>query len=180
MPIATITLSPLRTSDVRQVGTFVTSAAADLSTTTVGTTAINSTFMNVASSAGIDADYISIPGGGTSGGTIALPALAATSATQLTLYPVSLVTAVPAGTTITRWNKIMLKGRPRRLQFSNRTTGDRYEWTEGMDVFTLKQYSGAGVYTLLSTFAIVVQAGAINIGPGILAASATYDIQIDY
>lgn len=182
MPIASISLPRLVGTSLQQVGSFTTDSGPEFTTTTTSNLAVNATLVNVVDSSGLTsgAEIVTFPGGGISGADAYRPTTAVNQlgANQFNTPNPGISTAVPTGTTLTRWNRISAQGQPRHVRVTRRDNGDYYDWTEGMEPYSANSSIG-GVVALLPT-AMLCQLGAVHMAPGVLVAGQTYDIVIGY
>lgn len=185
MPIATINIPALVGRASQVMGSFVTDANPDVSTVTTADASANQTALTVTSTVGFEsaADLLTLAGAGLSG-TDAIIQVAAlgvsgvNAATRFTIPQFCIRTTVVAGAAVTRWNRIGITARPRHVRVTRRDNGDYFDWTDGMEPFSANTSIG-GVTALLAKV-MLCQPGAIHFAPGMLAASQTYDIVIDY
>ncbi|KQQ32000.1 hypothetical protein ASF61_16840 [Duganella sp. Leaf126] len=166
-------------------GSFTTDANPEVATTTTADATANQTALTVVSTAGFEsaADYLTLAGAGLNGAdaniqVTALGVSGVNAATRLTIPGFSIKTTAPSGAAVSRWNRIALTARPKHVRITRRDNGDWMDWTDGMEPFSANTSFG-GVAALLAK-AMLCQPGAIHIAPGILVASQTYDIVIDY
>lgn len=182
MSISTVNIPALSYTGTQQTGTFSTDAAGEQTATTSSDTVANAAVMNLVSSAifagGID--IMIVPGAGASGAAkpIQVTGWDLQAANQLTIPNPGIQTLVPAGTVVTRCNRIGIGARPKHVRITRQDTGDYYDWTEGMEPWSANATIGGS--TSLVALAMLCQTGAIHIAPGILVASKTYSILVEY
>ena len=187
MPIASINIPALVGKATSVAGSFVTDANPELSTVTTldANSGSNQTSLTVTTTAGFEsaADLLTLAGAGLSGAdaTIQVTALGvsgANSATKITIPGFAIRTSVVAGAAVTRWNRIGITARPKHVRVTRRDNGDYYDWTDGMEPYSAN--TSIGGVTALQAKVMLCQPGAIHFAPGMLAASQTYEIVIDY
>lgn len=180
MAISSITLAALVGLATQQSGTFTTDAAGDLTKTTTANIGVNSSTMTLSDTTGFEssAELVTIPGGGLSGVDVILPILLRASTTVLNIPNPGISTQVNSGAIITRWNRISITARPKHVRITQQDTGDYYDWVDGMEPYSANA-SIASVTSVVAK-AMLCQSGAIHVGPGILVASKTYSILVEY
>ncbi|KQQ40460.1 hypothetical protein ASF61_06825 [Duganella sp. Leaf126] len=185
MPIATISISALVGKASSVSGSFTTDANPEVTTTTTADATANQTALTVVTTAGFEsaADYLTLAGAGLNGAdaniqVTALGVSGVNAATRVTIPGFAIKTTAPSGAAVARWNRIAITARPKHVRITRRDNGDYFDWTDGMEPVSANTSIG-GVQSLQARV-MLCQPGAIHIAPGILAASQTYDIVIDY
>ena len=181
MAISSINLPAPSGTAKTQSGSFTTDAAGDLTAALTAGAGVNETILRIATTAGfLGGDIITVPGAWFSAGDLNTPVLgvALQSGGQLTISNPAIVTGVASGTPISKWNQLPVAGQPKHVRATRRDNGDFFDWVAGMEPFSANTSIG-GVTALLAKV-MLCQPGAIHFAPGMLAASQTYDIVIDY
>lgn len=181
MAISSVTLPwPVGTSK-SQTGTFTTDASGTFTMALTAGVGANATKLIVASTAGfLGGELITLPGGGFNGDNQIITILGASllAGGELTIHQPAVVTGVPSGTVISRWDRIAVAGQPKRVKLTS-ANGDTAEWIAGMEPGGANVITSGGAPVLQLKY-MYVQAGAVHFAPGILAISTTYTILVEF
>lgn len=178
MSISSVNLPALVGTSLQHTGSFTTDANPAVTTTTTASVGANGTVMAVASTAQFSngSDIITVPGAGLAGATSNIQVIGVDlqALNQLSLYNTSVQATVASGTTITRWERLDIAALPKHVRVTRQSNGDYYDWVAGMEPYSANSGSG------LLTGVMLVQSNVIHFAPGLLAASETYTVLVEY